>query len=187
MNRLHISLLVLLLSVAGVVSPSVRAQEGPFYFSHLTRDDGLSSNRVNFIAEDSLGFIWFATEEGLNKFDGYGFETFNDLPSFDNSVPDNAITCLLEDKKKPNFWLGTHQGLVYFDRYKKIFRLVLSNELAPADGHFINISSLCFDRHGNLWIGTNDGLFSWYDPAGTFMTIIPPEGDRFSYINKNRK
>ena len=169
--------------MAGIILIPLRAQEGAFYFNHLTRDDGLSSNRVNFIAEDSLGFIWFATEEGLNKFDGYDFETFNDLPSADNNAPDNAISCILEDRKRPNFWLGTHQGLVYFDRYKKRFSLVLSRELKAPEAQSINISSLCFDRHGNLWIGTPGGLFSWNDSADLLTTLIPPLTNDSSYIN----
>ncbi len=160
----------------------VEGQEEPLYFNHLTRDDGLSSNRVNYIAEDSLGFIWFATEEGLNMFDGYGFETFNDLPSAGNNVPDNAISCLLEDRKKPNFWLATHQGLVYFDRHRKTFRLVLSHELKATDARNINIASLCFDHHGNLWIATSDGLFSWNDSAALLTTIIPRKGKDTSNI-----
>lgn len=182
MSRLYIFFLFFLMVLNNVFS-ELKAQEEPLYFNHLTRDDGLSSNRVNFIAEDSLGFIWFATEEGLSKFDGYGFENYKDLPSADNNLPDNAISYILEDRKRPNFWLATHQGLVYFDRYRKRFRLVLSDELKASGISNINISSLCFDRSDNLWIATNNGLYTWNDATGTFATIIPPQGNDTSYIH----
>ena len=182
MGRVHIFISICLLILTGNIFFQANAQEEPLYFEHLTRDDGLSSNRINYITEDSLGFIWFATEEGLNKFDGYGFETYNNFPSTGNNVPDNAVTCLLEDIKKPNFWLGTHQGLVYFDRYKKRFSLVLSKRIRSSYQN-INISSLCMDPDNHLWIGTWNGLFIWDDSASIFHTLIQKNNNPFSHIN----
>ena len=149
------------------------AQNASLYFNHITRDDGLLSNRVNYISEDSLGFIWFATEEGLEKFDGYGFEAFKDFLLNDKStIPDNAVNFILEDIRKPNLWIATHQGLIYFDRYKNSFELILSNEFKNQPSETINITSLCFDRQDNLWIATLNGLFIWNTHTKKLTTLI---------------
>ncbi len=158
---------------------TVYAQNATLYFNHLTRDDGLLSNRVNHILEDSLGFIWFATEEGLEKFDGYGFETFTGFLFDDKTIPDNAVYFVLEDTKKPNLWIATHQGLIYFDRYKNSFRLVLSDAFKSRPSETINITSLCFDHSGNLWIGTLNGLFIWNTYTQKLTTLI--KGNQGSY------
>ena len=158
------------------------AQNASLYFNHLTRDDGLLSNRVNYISEDSLGFIWFATEEGLEKFDGYGFEIFKNFLSNENSIPDNAVNFILEDIKKPNLWIATHQGLIYFDRYKSSFELILSNEFKSRPSETINITSLCFDRHDNLWIGTLNGLFIWNTHTKKITTLIDGRQGTYSRI-----
>jgi signal transduction histidine kinase/ligand-binding sensor domain-containing protein/DNA-binding response OmpR family regulator len=154
-------------------SQSIVAQNTSLYFNHLTRDDGLLSNRVNYITEDSLGFIWFATEEGLEKFDGYGFEAFKDfLLNDNNTTSDNAVNFVLEDTRKPNLWIATHQGLIYFDRYKNSFKLVLSDEFKNRPSETINITSLCFDRDKNLWIATLNGLFIWDTHYKKLTTLI---------------
>ena len=178
LNRLLVILMALMTVGFGLHEP-VYAQNTSLYFNHLTRDDGLLSNRVNYILEDSLGFIWFATEEGLEKFDGYGFETYADFLANNNTTPDNAVNFILEDTKKPNLWIATHQGLVYFDRYKDKFKLVLSDEFKNRPSETINITSLCFDHADNLWIGTLNGLFIWNTRTQILTRLI--SGNQGSY------
>ena len=152
-------------------------------FNHLTRDDGLPSNRVNHIMEDSLGFIWFATEEGLSKYDAYNFETFKNFPGSANSLHDVSVDYILEDIKKPNLWIASRQGLVYFDRFKRKFSLVLSKDTLSPDSRNIIINSLCFDKNNVLWIGTSNGLFTWNPPEKKLKTLIKNNGKESSKIN----
>jgi ligand-binding sensor domain-containing protein len=80
-------------------------------FNHLTVEDGLSNNKVNTITQDKTGFIWFGTEDGLSRFDGYNFKIYRHDPSDSNTLSNNSIWALLEDSKG-NIWIGTKDGTV---------------------------------------------------------------------------
>ena len=174
--------LTLILFILGSTGKSY-TQNTPVYFNHLTRDNGLSSNRINCITEDSLGFIWFGTEEGLDRFDGYGIQRFDNLPSTGNNTPDNAINYILEDIRKPNLWLASNQGLIYFNRFRGAFTLLLDKELRDSQGQILHITSLGFDKNKNLWIGTTKGFFSWNNTKKIFKILLPDNHENNSYIN----
>ncbi|MDA3892705.1 MAG: ATP-binding protein [Salinivirgaceae bacterium] len=153
------------------------AQKSTQKFKHLTRDNGLSSNKVNCIIEDSQGFMWFGTEDGLNKYDGYKFHSYGNHQNNDGSLSDNSIDVILEDIKN-NLWLATRKGVVYFDRIHQSFELVVSEVLNDEETGNINITSLCFDDQHKLWISTFTGLFI-YDPETRNLK-------RLKYIHNNK-
>jgi len=148
-----ISFLLVLVLFNGVGQPKQPA------FHHLTRDNGLSSNRVNCIIEDNQGFMWFGTEDGLNKFNGYDFEIFRNNSKHKNSIPNNSIDCILEDAEYNSLWLATRKGLVYFDGIHQNFELVLSEKIEDPETGNISINALCYDKYKRLWIGNFNGLF----------------------------
>jgi signal transduction histidine kinase/ligand-binding sensor domain-containing protein/DNA-binding response OmpR family regulator len=163
------------------ITHPVISQNYPLYFEHLTRDDGLSSNRVNHITEDSLGFIWFGTEEGLNKYDGYSFESVNDFLVDMNSLQDLAINFILEDLTKPNLWLATRNGLIYFNRYQNKFEKLPGTDLDNTTASS-NITSLCFDKAGNLWIATINGLYMRDHKTQRIKALIKSGKGKYSKI-----
>ena len=65
------------------------------YFNQLTTEDGLSNNKVFDVVQDRLGFLWFATEDGLNRFDGYDLKVFRNDPANENSISDNSVWALM--------------------------------------------------------------------------------------------
>lgn len=81
-----------------------------FYFSHLGVEDGLSQVSVIQIFQDSDGYLWFGTRNGLNKYDGYEFHIFRNEVNNSNSLSDRYIRCINEDKNK-NIWVGTSNGI----------------------------------------------------------------------------
>jgi ligand-binding sensor domain-containing protein len=83
-------------------------------FSHLTERDGLSNNAVRGIVQDGDGLIWIATENGLNRFDGYGFKTFYANAADTQSVQSNRIQQLIADNKG-HLWGSTTEGTFFFD------------------------------------------------------------------------
>jgi ligand-binding sensor domain-containing protein/two-component sensor histidine kinase len=110
-----------------------------------TTADGLPVNRMNDILADRLGFLWFASEEGLTRFDGYQFQTFGTA----DGLPSKAITALLQDHDG-TYWLGTHKGLCHFDG--STFKLYPFPQ--P------NVVNVLFqDRRGRIWCGSINGLF----------------------------
>ena len=78
-------------------------------FEHLSVAQGLSLSWAVCILQDSRGFMWFGTDEGLNKYDGYKFTIFRHDPDNPNSLSHNAARSLFEDKSG-NLWIGTTGG-----------------------------------------------------------------------------
>jgi len=113
-------------------------------------DDGISQSEIKSIYQDSEGYLWFATQNGLNKFDGYNFENFFYDPTNNQSLSNNWIFDLTEDSKG-NLWLGTKEGLNRYDKKTGEFTLIphkLNDSIVPdnfvygiiADDNFIYIN-----------------------------------------------
>lgn len=120
-------------------------------FKYLTVEDGLSQNSVVSIAQDSLGFMWFATRNGLSRYDGYDFRVFESNPGDTLSLSSNVINSL-EPESGTLLWIGTAQGLCLWDqRAGKIFRMNAWFEKDSLNGVY-NIGDLHLDAHGDLWV-----------------------------------
>jgi two-component system sensor histidine kinase ChiS len=130
---------------------------------HLSIEQGLSQNTVRFILQDSKGFLWFATEDGLNRYDGYKLKVYrhNELDS--NSISDNFIWTLFEDKSG-EIWIGTNSGgLNKLDRENERF---IKYKYDPKNVNSIsnnNIRVIFEDSVGILWIGTEGGGLNKFD------------------------
>src|SRR5215510_2832194 len=136
-----------------------------------TAADGLANNSVNHIASDHRGFLWFATSEGLSRFDGY---SFTNLTTRDG-LPHKSINTILIDRKG-TFWLGTARGVVRFEPERlpnESGRLVVVpySETHTPSAEIIN--HLLEDHNGRIWVGTGAGVF-WVDsqPAGNRLVEI---------------
>ncbi len=128
-----------------------------FVFGKLNVENGLSSNVVNAILQDKSGLLWFGTENGLNRFDGYEFKVYKKDPNDTNSISDNGIWSLFEDRKG-QIWVGTKNGELncYNPSTEKFKRITLPS--AKIKGN--SITCIYEDSKNNLWIGTyKDGLY----------------------------
>ena len=127
-----------------------------------TTAEGLAANGVYSIVSDARGFLWFATAEGLSRFDGFGFANQNGS----SGLPDGIVTQLLIGRGG-NYWLATPSGLV---RYRPDLppssagRVLLIRPEGQAEA--AHISSLLEDRGGRLWCGTHAGLYTLDDAGG---------------------
>ena len=140
-----LSLIVLITTTQG------RGQ--PYHFDHLNTNDGLSQNSVWAITKDSKGFMWFGTDDGLNRYDGYEFITYRNNPYDSLSISSNAITNIFQDSKN-RLWIGTKNGLNLYNSKNNSFRSFYSD-----DGDYANlIKTLCEDDMKGIWIGTGKGL-----------------------------
>jgi len=79
-------------------------------FSHITIEDGLSQSSVKCIFQDSRGFLWFGTGDGLNKYDGYDFQIINSSPINPLSISGNDISCIYENPYDSTLWVGTQNA-----------------------------------------------------------------------------
>ncbi|MFA6542101.1 MAG: two-component regulator propeller domain-containing protein [Bacteroidota bacterium] len=146
----------------------------------LTIDDGLSQNYVFDIIQDSRGFLWFGTKDGLNRYDGYSVRVYRSDPFDSLSLSDNTVTVLFEDQHH-DLWIGTNSGgLNIFDRNTETFRRV---PLPTAPNSFSNaqhILSISGTSDGNIWVGTYSGAFFFDRSAGTVVSYLNNPSDRNS-------
>ena len=164
MTKNYIAALVLLLATAlpgSAINP---------YRRYDTRN-GLSDNSVKDICQDSRGYMWFATKDGFNRFNGYRFDVFGS--SFSGEHLNIDVICPHSDGIR--IWLGCTEALMLFDpRDESLTRLDARN----SEGKGIeNCISLLYDPLGDLWIGTDDGLFRWDERIGRLFRYELEESD----------
>ncbi len=136
-------------------------------FTHLTTTDGLANAHVEVIFQDSQGFMWFGTRDGLSRYDGYNFITYRHDPDDPNSLSGNTILDIIEDTQD-RLWFATQNGLSIFDPRLEQFSPV-PIELDPLTGIF----SLFEDSRGQVWLGTNDDQLRRFDPTTEHVTSYP--------------
>jgi ligand-binding sensor domain-containing protein/signal transduction histidine kinase len=159
-----------------VLAPSGLEAQAERRFDRFSTDDGLSQSTVRSILRDHRGFMWFGTDDGLNKYDGYRFVTFKRDPEDPGSLSDNYVRFLFEDRERV-LWVGTNLGLNAFDRSTSKFRRYFAETDEKRGIADDSIHAILEDGEGYLWVGTNGGL-SRLDPAReTFESFHPVPGD----------
>ncbi len=127
-------------------------------FDHLTGNDGLSQSTISSILQDSRGYMWFGTRNGLNKFDGYVFTVYKTIPTDPYSLSDNWITGIAEDLDE-NLWVGTiNKGLNLYERSTGRFIHFSSDTSVAAHISHNTVNAVFCDAKGVVWIGTRNGL-----------------------------
>lgn len=129
-------------------------------FIHISTDIGLSQNHVSSICKDNKGFMWFATEEGLNKYDGYKFEVYKNDRDNPHTLSDNYVNEVYEDSHG-NIWAGTTNGLNKFNKKEGTFTRYLYNA-------GISVRHVFEDSRKRLWLGTNNGMALFNATDGRF-------------------
>jgi len=127
-------------------------------FQHISTDKGLSQKTAQSIFQDSHGFIWIGTREGLNRYDGQEIVTYRNIVGDIKSLSSNFIRDILEDSQH-NIWVATNSGLNRFDASSKTFMRVgiVDKENQPV----VRLTSLFDDNNGRILIGTEgQGVYS---------------------------
>lgn len=155
--------LVLFLLLAIINSRPAFAQPDKLRFEHITTAQGLADNTALSTMEDSKGFIWISTFNGLCKYDGYNFITYQFDPDDNSSIGGNVITRVLEDRDGTIWVVVRGSGIYLFDRStEKFTRFKPANDTIPLS---ISFSwGLNEDKEGKIWIGNDsDGQLFRYD------------------------
>ncbi|MGZ9221687.1 MAG: two-component regulator propeller domain-containing protein [Anaerolineales bacterium] len=154
-------------------------------FDHISIEQGLSQSSVRVIFQDSRGFLWFGTEDGLNRYDGYTFKTYKPDPDAPNSLSDRWITSIVEDKEG-TLWIGTRLGgLNHYDPRTEQFTHFVHNEDDPSSLSDNHINVLYLDRNDNLWIGTPDALDRFNEAGNTFRHYVYSPSQQEGISGKN--
>jgi len=139
-------------------------------FEHIGLEDGLAQESVVTMLQDRDGFMWFGSQAGLNRFDGYRVRVFRNDPNDPDSLVDNYVRASWQDAQG-RLWFGTRGGLVrYDDGAERFTRYPLTRR---SDGMTRNaaVNAIVGDGRGGLWIGTGDGLVHLDPDTGTFRTL----------------
>ena len=149
-------ILLLTILTAMALPVNLRAHKDDIRFEHLSLEHGLSNVVVHCILQDSQGFMWFGTREGLNKFDGYTFTVYR--PNPENRVGmNNNIRSIFEDSGG-DLWIGTYcDGLYTFNRKTETFTRYQNQRDNPHSISSNGVYSIFEDSSGSLWIGTRAG------------------------------
>ncbi|WP_430934621.1 hybrid sensor histidine kinase/response regulator transcription factor [Saccharicrinis sp. 156] len=127
-------------------------------FRHLTTLEGLSQNDVNCIFQDSRGFIWIGTNDGLNRYDGYQFKIYRKQPRQKNGLVGNIIQSITEDNEG-NLWIGTSDnGVCKFNVTNNQFTSFSNTVENPNLLHTNRIVRVKADQYQNIWVLTHRGL-----------------------------
>lgn len=151
---------------------SVVSLAQPYSVKQLGIEKGLSNNYVVSIAQDKQGFLWFATEEGLNKFDGTRFITYlknEDLTR--QGITGNELNCLLDDPQDSILWIGTQRaGLNAYDYVNNTFLCYRHDGENPESLITDDVTKIVAATDGNLWITTYWRGVDYFDKkAGKFI------------------
>ncbi len=139
-------------------------------FEHVSREQGLSQSFVYTIVQDDDGFLWFGTQEGLNRYDGFDFKVFAHDPDDPGSISDESIRTMIRDRSGA-LWVGTDAGGL--SRYDSSTERFINFTHDPGDPDSIGdnrVRVVYEDRSGGLWIGTDGSGLDYFDrDAGHFL------------------
>ena len=138
------------------------AGDGIYNYDIISLKDGLSQNTVNAILQDKYGFMWYGTENGLNRYDGYDFVHFLPAQSDTTSISNNIIHSIIEDNEG-YLWIGTEYGLNRYDQRSGIFTRYIHSKDDTTSISGDNINTVFQDSDNNIWVGTLGKGLNLYD------------------------
>jgi signal transduction histidine kinase/ligand-binding sensor domain-containing protein len=140
-----------------ILFTGARAQQSSYFVEKLSTEEGLSSNKINDLVQDDKGFLWIATSDGLNRFDGTEVTQFY-YQQHTNSLPHNYIFCV---KKMPGNYLaiGTQSGLSFYNGNNGMFENFYVQRNDAFDEYNNTIVKMEIDASGNLWAASRNCLY----------------------------
>jgi len=154
---------------------SLLAQFRDFRFRSYTIEHGLSQSSIYVAFQDQMGFMWFGTEDGLNRIDGYNFKIYKTDPADGNSISYNYVKAIIQDREG-RLWFGTYGGGL--NRFISEYQVFEHYRMEQKPGKSLSndfISSLFESKSGDIWIGTNDGLNQLNPKTGEIHVFKEPE------------
>ena len=154
--------LILILSF-WLLSTSTLAIEPSIRFEHLSVEDGLPNSSISCSLQDSQGFIWFGTQNGLARFDGISFKIYKNNQDNPQSLSSNYIKAITEDQQG-NIWVGTDSGLNHFNPKTEQFTHYRSDAANTNSLSHDSIMAITGDQQGNIWVGTDGSGLNRFNP-----------------------
>ena len=148
----------------------IQAQE--LHLDHFSLEEGLSNSGVQDLLQDQYGFLWIATEHGLNRYDGYDITVFRYHPSDTTSINANFVSRIFESPSGQVWTVLAAGGLSRFNRATESFEFFAANhQLALDRDNFVQ--SLFFSRSGDTWVATSRGIHIVDEKRKVYTPVIP--------------
>lgn len=154
-------------------------------FSHISSKEGLPHSLVFSFAQDSLGFIWMGTNNGLARYDGYNFRVFQPDPTKSNSISDKSVFLVHCDKKGYLWMYLQGKGLNRMELRTEQFRQYYPDKDKPGAISGNEIKQIVEDDEGSLWFATNNGIDKYSPVTDNFMHYLPAQVDPKSSPSNN--
>jgi len=157
-------------------SPGVERSER-LRFARVSTEQGLSRGTVTCMLQDRMGFVWFGTPDGLNRYDGYTCTVFRNVPDDPTSLSSNDIRALYEDHSR-NLWIGTGAGgLNRFDRASGAFIHYTASDFGNkyrliSEDNSNTVTAIAEGPSGTLRIGTYAGLVKFDQAKQAFTSYL---------------
>ncbi|TAF35778.1 MAG: GAF domain-containing protein [Cytophagales bacterium] len=147
----------ILVTLTCLSSVQVSARDSQARFEHYSTEKGLSQNSINAIMQDRMGFLWFATQDGLNVYDAYNFQVFSASSGDTTTLSSSYVNTLFQDSQG-RIWVGTSEGINLYNPFSKTF-LHYFNEEENRE-HLLSENIKCFAEGADkrVWAGTDGGV-----------------------------
>jgi ligand-binding sensor domain-containing protein len=168
-----------ILAVLCLFSLALNAQSH-YRFDHLTLKDGLSQSQAYCFLQDSYGYTWIGTQDGLNRFDGYEFKIYKNNP-FDSTTLTHNWVWAIEEDKNHDLWIGTFQGLCRYIRSEDRFQQFYHNKKDPTSISGNRTNFIIRDKKDRLWISCwGNGLNLYDHEKNAFTRFLYDSADQTS-------
>ncbi len=165
----RLAILICAAACSALTAGASAIQDKDISFTHISINDGLSQSTVRSACQDCRGQMWFATHDGLNRFDGYDFTVYRHRDDDSTSISDNIIRQVYLDSKG-GLWIGTEKGLSFYDRDKDSFRNFSTGGKA--------VTGIAEDREGRFLIATGGSLRIFNSNTRNWEITTPPPPTR---------
>lgn len=168
---------VIIIVFSCIMTSALSSKVSNYYFKNYKVEDGLSQNSVFCIHQDTRGFMWFGTNDGLNRFDGNSFKIYRKTDS-PNSIGNSKIVCMVEDYMQ-QLYIGTAIGIYIYNPIKEYFTFLSES---TSDNATINsrVNSMAIDNN-QLWIATNNqGIFVYDIKEKKLVSFDEISNNRFN-------
>ncbi len=193
MTKSFIHNILLFIALALIVPVHILASEIDARVEIFNIESGLSQTNINSLLLDSYGFLWIGTQDGLNRYDGYGFKTYRNDPLDKTSLSNNTILSICEDDDG-NLWIGTWRGLSVFNRVDETFTNYFHS---PNDTSTISndrVFEVFKDRSGVIWVKTTESVDRYVPENNSFVrhthfadqTTFYSDGNDFSMFEDSQ-
>lgn len=181
--RSILNVIMVLLWTSFVMKAQHTSSPPSFRFEIFELPNGELGNHVQSIAQDSFGFMWFGSQNGLHRWDGYRFTTYTHDPEDPTSIASNYVECVYP-ASDGTLWIGTYgAGLDRFDYTTETFHHYKHDKDNAQSLTHDKVSLILEDQHQNLWVTTYGGVNKFDRDKGTFQRFVndPEDPNSLSY------